>query len=55
MLAGGIGFGKADQSKKFKPKKGDKVVIIGGDNYRIGMVELQYLHQILENLKLNLN
>ena len=37
MLAGGIGFGKSDQSKKFKPKKGDKVVIIGGDNYRIGM------------------
>jgi phosphoribosylformylglycinamidine synthase len=37
MLAGGIGFGKATQSKKFKPKKGDKVVIIGGDNYRIGM------------------
>ena len=23
MLAGGIGFGKADQSKKFKPKKGN--------------------------------
>ena len=37
MLAGGVGFGKAAQSKKFKPKKGDKVVIIGGDNYRIGM------------------
>ena len=37
MLAGGVGFAKADQSKKFKPKKGDKVVIIGGDNYRIGM------------------
>ena len=37
MLAGGIGFGKADQSKKIKPKKGDKVIIIGGDNYRIGM------------------
>ena len=37
MLAGGIGFGKANQSKKFKPIKGDKVVIIGGDNYRIGM------------------
>ena len=37
MLAGGIGFGKVDHSKKFKPKKGDKVVIIGGDNYRIGM------------------
>ena len=25
MLAGGIGFGKANQSIKFKPKKGDKV------------------------------
>ena len=37
MLAGGIGFAKADQSKKFIPKRGDKVVIIGGDNYRIGM------------------
>ena len=37
MLAGGIGFAKADQSKKFIPKRGDKIVIIGGDNYRIGM------------------
>ncbi|MGB5356064.1 MAG: phosphoribosylformylglycinamidine synthase, partial [Eudoraea sp.] len=37
MLAGGIGYGKADQALKDIPKKGDKIVILGGDNYRIGM------------------
>lgn len=37
MLAGGIGFGKKDQSKKEIPEKSDKIVILGGDNYRIGM------------------
>lgn len=37
MLAGGIGFGKAEQALKGRPKKGDKIVIMGGDNYRIGM------------------
>ena len=37
MQAGGIGYGKADQALKDTPKKGDKVVILGGDNYRIGM------------------
>lgn len=37
MLAGGIGYGKANQAIKDTPKKGDKVVILGGDNYRIGM------------------
>ena len=37
MLAGGIGYGKADQSIKQKPKEGDKVVVLGGENYRIGM------------------
>lgn len=37
MLAGGIGYGKKDQSKKDTPKKGDNIVILGGDNYRIGM------------------
>lgn len=37
MQAGGIGYGKADQAIKEKPTKGDKVVILGGDNYRIGM------------------
>ncbi|MGV8945647.1 MAG: phosphoribosylformylglycinamidine synthase [Lutibacter sp.] len=37
MQAGGIGYGKADQALKDKPKAGDKIVILGGDNYRIGM------------------
>lgn len=37
MLAGGIGYGKRDQSIKQKPKAGDKIVILGGENYRIGM------------------
>lgn len=37
MLAGGIGYGKADQALKDIPAKGDKVVILGGENYRIGM------------------
>ncbi len=37
MLAGGIGYGKTEQALKDTPKKGDKVVILGGDNYRIGM------------------
>ena len=37
MLAGGIGYGKAEQAKKQTPEKGDKIVILGGDNYRIGM------------------
>lgn len=37
MMAGGIGFGKADQALKNTPKKGDLIVVMGGDNYRIGM------------------
>jgi phosphoribosylformylglycinamidine synthase len=37
MLAGGIGYGKESQAKKQKPQVGDKVVILGGENYRIGM------------------
>jgi len=37
MLAGGIGYGKAEQAQKHKPKVGDKIVILGGENYRIGM------------------
>ncbi len=37
MLAGGIGYGKASQAIKQKPSLGDKVVILGGENYRIGM------------------
>ena len=37
MLAGGIGYGKAEQAIKKHPKKGDKIVVLGGENYRIGM------------------
>ena len=37
MQAGGIGYGKKDQALKDTPKVGDKIVILGGDNYRIGM------------------
>ena len=37
MLAGGVGFGKKNDSIKEKPKKDELVVILGGDNYRIGM------------------
>ena len=37
MLAGGIGFAKKKYSLKDKPGIGDKVVLLGGDNYRIGM------------------
>ena len=37
MLAGGVGYAHADHSAKKTPKKGDRIVILGGDNYRIGM------------------
>lgn len=37
MLAGGIGFGKKKDALKGEPHAGDKVVVMGGDNYRIGM------------------
>lgn len=37
MLAGGIGYGKKNQAIKQKPQEGDKIVILGGENYRIGM------------------
>jgi phosphoribosylformylglycinamidine synthase len=37
MQAGGIGYGKANQALKDKPQNHDKIVILGGDNYRIGM------------------
>ncbi len=37
MLAGGIGIGKKKDSEKDIPEKGDLIVMMGGDNYRIGM------------------
>ncbi|MBP1677090.1 MAG: phosphoribosylformylglycinamidine synthase [Bacteroidetes bacterium] len=37
MLAGGVGFGKLKDALKGTPEPGEKVVVMGGDNYRIGM------------------
>ncbi len=37
MLAGGIGYGKKSQALKDTPANGDQIVILGGENYRIGM------------------
>ena len=37
MLAGGVGMGIANQALKEKPSTGDLIIILGGDNYRIGM------------------
>lgn len=37
MLAGGIGYGKEEQALKATPKASDKIVVLGGENYRIGM------------------
>ncbi len=37
MLAGGVGSGKSKDSGKDVPEKGDLIVLLGGDNYRIGM------------------
>jgi phosphoribosylformylglycinamidine synthase len=37
MLAGGIGLAKKKDCEKDVPEKGDLIVLLGGDNYRIGM------------------
>lgn len=37
MLAGGVGFANKRDALKEKPELGEKVVVLGGDNYRIGM------------------
>lgn len=37
MMAGGVGFAKMSDSLKGKQEPGERVVVIGGDNYRIGM------------------
>lgn len=37
MMAGGIGTGKKTGSLKGTPAKGDLIILLGGDNYRIGM------------------
>ena len=37
MLAGGVGYGTKRYCLKKEPQKGNKVVVVGGDNYRIGL------------------
>lgn len=37
MLAGGVGYGTKRDCLKGVPQKGNKVVVVGGDNYRIGL------------------
>ena len=37
MLAGGVGYGTQRDCLKGKPEPGNKVVVVGGDNYRIGL------------------
>ncbi|MCD6333382.1 MAG: phosphoribosylformylglycinamidine synthase [Bacteroidales bacterium] len=37
MLAGGVGFARKEDSLKDVPEPGDIIVVLGGDNYRIGM------------------
>ncbi|MDR3118767.1 MAG: phosphoribosylformylglycinamidine synthase [Mediterranea sp.] len=37
MLAGGVGYGTQRDCLKGTPQTGNKIVVIGGDNYRIGL------------------
>ncbi|MFV0390474.1 MAG: phosphoribosylformylglycinamidine synthase [Paludibacteraceae bacterium] len=37
MLAGGVGFANKSDALKGEPKPGEEVIVMGGDNYRIGM------------------
>lgn len=37
MLAGGVGFANKKDAQKDIPEAGDIIVVLGGDNYRIGM------------------
>lgn len=37
MLAGGVGYGTQCDCLKKTPQAGNKVVVVGGDNYRIGL------------------
>lgn len=37
MLAGGVGYARAEQALKDEPRPGMSVMLAGGDNYRIGM------------------
>ena len=37
MLAGGIGYARSEHAQKKNPNPGERIVVMGGDNYRIGM------------------
>ncbi len=37
MLAGGVGYAAKRDCLKGTPQKGNKIVVVGGDNYRIGL------------------
>ena len=37
MLAGGVGMELSATCLKGEPQAGNKVVVVGGDNYRIGL------------------
>lgn len=37
MLAGGVGYGTRRDCLKGTPEKGNQIVVVGGDNYRIGL------------------
>jgi phosphoribosylformylglycinamidine synthase len=57
MLAGGIGFANAHHSQKDIPQENDQIVVMGGDNYRIGMgggaVSSVATGEFAHNLELN--
>jgi len=57
MMAGGIGYARKSDSLKDDPIPGDKVVVMGGDNYRIGMgggaVSSVATGQFSNNIELN--
>ena len=37
MLAGGVGYANKRDALKGKPESSEKIIVLGGDNYRIGM------------------
>lgn len=57
MMAGGVGYGKLEHAQKKALTKGDKIVVMGGDNYRIGMgggaVSSVTTGELANNIELN--
>ena len=46
MLAGGVGYGILEQSKRKTSMREISIIVLGGDNYRIGLEVHRFLHQI---------